>query len=175
MACKQSGASYEEVYEAVSATPSGRCFLDEFARRNRTADTDRILGALERAKTQANGSSSKWQAETDELDAVVSATEAATAEILAAAEEIQIIARGLNEPASQALIACSNQIITACSFQDITGSRTRRIAAALRNPGHVPRASEAARVSQSEIDEFLETWTGPELDDFTGACGCADT
>lgn len=41
------GSKFEELEMAVRETARGRAFLDEFARRVRAGDTDRILGAIE--------------------------------------------------------------------------------------------------------------------------------
>jgi chemotaxis regulatin CheY-phosphate phosphatase CheZ len=71
---------------------------------------------------------------TEELDAIVAATEKATSDILQAAEEIQaLISRGevgaeLRSEIEARIIA----VLTACSFQDITGQRTTKIVGALR-------------------------------------------
>jgi hypothetical protein len=46
---------YEAVYAAVTATERGRWFLAEYARRNRDADTDRVLGAIARMESAIRG------------------------------------------------------------------------------------------------------------------------
>lgn len=74
---------------------------------------------------------------TQELDAIVQATEKATNLILTAAEEIQESAWVLREAKSDAAIcdALDNkatEIYTACSFQDITGQRTSKVVHLLR-------------------------------------------
>jgi len=72
-----------------------------------------------------------------ELDAIVSQTESATNEILLAAESIQEAAWTLRE-AGVADELCDNldtqatEIYTACSFQDLTGQRTRKVVTVLR-------------------------------------------
>jgi chemotaxis regulatin CheY-phosphate phosphatase CheZ len=73
----------------------------------------------------------------EELDSVVAATETATSDILAATEQVQEIAwtlreQGLAPEACEALDARSIEIYTACSFQDITGQRTRKVIQVLR-------------------------------------------
>lgn len=69
---------------------------------------------------------------TVELDAIVSTTEQATSEILAAAESVQEIAWTLREQGTEASVcdqldALMTQTYTACSFQDLTGQRIRKI------------------------------------------------
>jgi chemotaxis regulatin CheY-phosphate phosphatase CheZ len=74
---------------------------------------------------------------TGELDAIVSATERATSEILSCAERIQIAAERLpktpemGETASE-IGARAMDIMMACSFQDITGQRTTKVVNTLR-------------------------------------------
>jgi hypothetical protein len=46
---------YEVVYAAVTATERDRWFLDEYAKRNRDADTDRILAAIARMESAVRG------------------------------------------------------------------------------------------------------------------------
>ena len=71
------------------------------------------------------------------LDAIVQATERATTDILAAAEQVQESAwslreHGIDEVACDALDRYATQIYTACSFQDLTAQRTSRIVHTLR-------------------------------------------
>lgn len=71
---------------------------------------------------------------TDELDAVVGATEKATGEILDAAEQIQTIAVGLeDEAAKERLIALVTGIFEASNFQDITGQRITKVVKTLKH------------------------------------------
>jgi chemotaxis regulatin CheY-phosphate phosphatase CheZ len=67
-----------------------------------------------------------------ELDSVVMATEQATSDILAAAEQIQEIAwtlreRGIDPKVCDLIDAKATDVYTACSFQDLTGQRTRKV------------------------------------------------
>lgn len=69
---------------------------------------------------------------TVELDAIVSTTEQATSEILAASENVQEIAWTLREQGTDASVcdqldALMTQTYMACSFQDLTGQRIRKI------------------------------------------------
>ena len=152
-------------------TGRGRWFLAEYARRNRHADTEMLLSAIERlehsvhaesiasaaqvrsgliemleaiarakadiAALKPEGAPGRIEEATEELDAIVSATETATSGILAAAEEVQEIAWALRENGTDAqhcdvLDACATEIYTACSFQDLTGQRTQRVIHVLR-------------------------------------------
>jgi hypothetical protein len=44
-------SEYEAIYAAVTESPRGRWFLDQFARRNRSADTLQVLAAIERLES----------------------------------------------------------------------------------------------------------------------------
>ncbi|MEO3433123.1 protein phosphatase CheZ [Inquilinus sp. CAU 1745] len=72
-------------------------------------------------------------AATDELDAIVGATEEATGRILDAAEQIQTIAEGLEEPARSQLFDLSTGIFEASNFQDITGQRIGKVVRTLKH------------------------------------------
>src|SRR3954452_18828441 len=74
----------------------------------------------------------KFGEASEELDSVVQATEAATSEILACAEHIQEMAwilreQGIDGAVCDLLDAKATEVYTACSFQDLTGQRTRKV------------------------------------------------
>jgi chemotaxis protein CheZ len=79
----------------------------------------------------------KFGEASEELDSVVQATETATSDILACAERIQEIAWTLREQGVEGevcdlLDANATEVYTACSFQDLTGQRTRKVIGVLR-------------------------------------------
>ncbi len=79
----------------------------------------------------------KFGEASEELDSVVQATEKATSDILACAERIQEIAwtlreQGVESEVCDLLDVNATEIYTACSFQDITGQRTRKVINVLR-------------------------------------------
>ena len=79
----------------------------------------------------------KFGEATEELDSIVQATETATSDILAAAEQIQEVAWTLREQGLEAEVCdCSTPrrpiVYTACSFQDLTGQRTSKVINVLR-------------------------------------------
>jgi chemotaxis protein CheZ len=79
----------------------------------------------------------KFGEASEELDSVVQATEAATSEILACAEHIQEMAwilreQGIDGAVCDLLDAKATEVYTACSFQDLTGQRTRKVIGVLR-------------------------------------------
>src|SRR6185436_8979357 len=68
---------------------------------------------------------------------VVQQTEAATSDILACAEHIQEMAwtlreQGIDGAVCDLLDAKATEVYTACSFQDLTGQRTRKVIGVLR-------------------------------------------
>jgi chemotaxis protein CheZ len=69
----------------------------------------------------------------DELDAVVGATEEATGRILDAAEQVQVIAKGLAEPARSQLVELATGIFEASNFQDVTGQRITKVVKTLKH------------------------------------------
>jgi chemotaxis protein CheZ len=106
---------------------------------------DRIRGDLVEmakaiARTKAEIAAIKPDAEhhgkfgdaTEELDAIVQATETATSDILASAEQIQEIAwtmreQGFDGEVCDLLDSRATDVYTSCSFQDLTGQRTRKV------------------------------------------------
>jgi len=79
----------------------------------------------------------KFGEASEELDSVVQATESATSDILACAERIQEMAwtlreQGVESEVCDLLDANATEVYTACSFQDITGQRTRKVIQVLR-------------------------------------------
>ena len=117
---------------------------------------------------------------TDELDAIVSHTAAATETILDACECIDGLSASLPDDAASSLQDQTIRIYEACSFQDITGQRISKVVAALKiietrietltgrfGAGHTPtkiaaddpllNGPQAAHVaiSQDEIDKLL--------------------
>jgi chemotaxis protein CheZ len=70
---------------------------------------------------------------TDELDAVVNATEDATGRILDAAEQIQTVAGELDAPVQDRLIELVTAIFEASNFQDITGQRISKVVKTLKH------------------------------------------
>src|SRR5204863_5617028 len=74
----------------------------------------------------------KFGEASEELDSVVQQTEAATSDILACAERIQEMAwtlreQGIDGAVCDLLDAKATEVYTACSFQDLTGQRTRKV------------------------------------------------
>ena len=166
---------YLAIEAAVMETARGRWFLSEYARRNRNADTDTLLtaidkleksvtrerapaslmhrvkmdladmaAAIERTKLEIaqikhedNEGAERFERASSELDAIVSQTESATGDILGAAEKIQEFAwtlreQGAAEETCDSLDMEATNIYMACSFQDLTGQRIKKIVDAMR-------------------------------------------
>jgi chemotaxis protein CheZ len=98
-------------------------------------------------------------AATEELDAIVTACERATADILTATERMQEIgdkARefGFDPELCDEIEAHATDIFMACSFQDITGQRTTKVVNVLR-------------YLEQRVNSMIEIWgvEGMEADD----------
>lgn len=70
---------------------------------------------------------------TDELDAVVGATETASATIMDCAEALQAIGENTDEATKTAIYSETTKIFEACSFQDITGQRISKVVKTLKD------------------------------------------
>jgi chemotaxis regulatin CheY-phosphate phosphatase CheZ len=100
----------------------------------------------------ADAGSNRIMAATGELDAIVSATERATSDILNGAERIQTLADRLPREGETGEIALEiaaqvTEVLTACSFQDITGQRTTKVVNTLR-------------YIEQRVNSMIEIWAG---------------
>jgi chemotaxis regulatin CheY-phosphate phosphatase CheZ len=91
-----------------------------------------------------------------ELDAIVSTTEKATSEILASTERVQEIAwtlreQGVDESVCDMLDANATEVYAACSFQDLTGQRIRKVI-------------EVLRFLEARIDAMIKIWRLDDLE-----------
>ena len=83
--------------------------------------------------TQVNDISGKHiPTATDELDAVVEATEVATGTIMDSCEAISEYAENLDPAHKDYLVGEVTKILEACSFQDITGQRITKVVSSLK-------------------------------------------
>jgi chemotaxis protein CheZ len=98
---------------------------------------------------------------TNELDAIVETTEKATSEILAAIERIQEIAWTLREQGTDPAIcdqldAQATEAYAACSFQDLTGQRIRRIVKVMRFlEARIDTMIDILRISEHDAPEAI--------------------
>ena len=109
--------------------------LIDMASSIRKAKTE--IWAMKPADDSGAGSSRRINLATEELDAIVHATERATSDILNGAERIMELAQkvksadGLADEADQLDMEATN-ILMACGFQDITGQRISKVVSTLR-------------------------------------------
>lgn len=69
---------------------------------------------------------------TDELDAVVGATEEATNKIMDVCDTMSAIAGKCSPEINEELTSCTTRIFEACNFQDITGQRITKVVQTLK-------------------------------------------
>lgn len=142
-----------EAIEKLERTIAHRPEMPESDRMR--VDLVEMMNAIRRTKVevaalQPEGSGSRFDQASVELDAIVEATEKATSDILAAAERVQEIAWTLREQGVDAAIcdlidAHATEVYTACSFQDLTGQRTRKVV-------------EVMRFLEARIDAMVKIW-----------------
>lgn len=108
--------------------------VESLAKYIRTAKAE--IAALRPADIQATYIASA----TDELDAIVDATENATNEILDGVERIETLGSALPPEQAQELMDVITRIYEACNFQDITGQRITKVVKALK---HIEERVEA--------------------------------
>jgi hypothetical protein len=162
--------------ERRETSPAERLRFDLIEMAKAIAQTRSEIAAI-KPGGDAKGSLSEA---TEELDSVVHTTERATSDILAAAEQVQEIAwtlreRGADAEACDALDRRATDIYTACSFQDLTGQRTRKVVEVLRfleesikamigiwgdaapaQPSAVDAAAHAPHIGNGEAAEHLD-------------------
>jgi hypothetical protein len=102
-------AEYEAIHAEIAATERGRWFLSEHVKRNRAADTDRLVDSLARAEAALRGGAvaampnpfaddlAQFAAAIGQVEAVIAAGGAPAAGGLAASERIQEIVFALRE------------------------------------------------------------------------------
>ncbi len=113
-------------------------------------------------------------AATDEMDAIVVATEHATNAIMAAAEAIEAVVGTLPPEIGAPLSEAVTAIYEACGFQDITGQRISKVVRALKHIeatvarmvdafGGGVAANGAIAAEPSEADSDRRLLNGPQL------------
>jgi len=167
----------ERAVRAVLGSLSGDMTVTEAAL---LAELEALGREIARAKTEIAAlrvddiNASHIPAATDELDAVVSHTAAATNEILDCCETLEGLQSRLSGQDAEALTGAVTRIYEACSFQDITGQRISKVVAALKaiearvtavmtafsrnGPAEAPPAEEPAALTEGE-----RLASGPQL------------
>jgi chemotaxis protein CheZ len=107
---------------------------------------------------------------TDELDAIVAHTAAATEIILECCETMDRIGPTLSGEAGQALQDVTTKIYEACSFQDITGQRITKVVSTLqsieRKVAHIIevfRRDSFTEAQPAPVSEEVSLLNGPQL------------
>ncbi|MDD2324697.1 MAG: protein phosphatase CheZ [Alphaproteobacteria bacterium] len=102
------------------------------------AELEELAGYIRHAKQEIAAiqpkdiSASHIPHATDELDAVVGATEEATNKIMDVCDTISSIAGNCTPEISDQLVTCTTRIFEACNFQDITGQRITKVVQTLK-------------------------------------------
>ena len=91
----------------------------------------------------------------DELDAIVQATETATNTIMDATEQVEAVMEGLDEDQADKLMEATTAIYEACGFQDITGQRITKVVKALKDIED--KIDALVTAFGSEIDKVKES------------------
>ena len=142
-------AEYEAIHAEIAATERGRWFLSEHLKRNRAADTDRLVGSLARAEAALRGGAAaatpnphaddlaQLAAAIGQVEAVNAAGAAPAAGGLAASEHIQDIAFALRERETssvlcEALESALFELGEAFAQHDAAAERAQSAAALMR-------------------------------------------
>ena len=154
---------YDAICATVMESARGRWFLQEFARRNRNADTSLVLNAIERIERVIRGDRGQqvyqdFRMELLEMAKTIAVTRAEVAEIapepvraeaaaaaappasdaFAAAERIQEVAwtmreRGLDPSTCDQIEALASSILSASALRDPNDRRARKLAEVLQH------------------------------------------
>jgi chemotaxis protein CheZ len=128
-------AMVAEVVRALLASMSGDLTVKETALLSEVEELGRTISAA-KAEIAALGvddiTASHIPSATDELDAIVQHTAAATDSILESCEMLDRLGTSLDEAASARVQEATTRIYEACSFQDITGQRISKVVTTLK-------------------------------------------
>lgn len=179
---KAIGQLERSLQERPSVVGAERMRLDLVDMANAISRTKSEIASIKPAEDREG----KIGVASNELDAIVETTEKATSEILATVERIQEVAWTLREQGTDPAVCDvldrqTTEAYTACSFQDLTGQRIRRIVNVMRflearidamidilriserdapeaeseDPLRSGPAGPGAGLAQSEIDELI--------------------
>lgn len=113
------------------------------------------IGQIKRDIANTGDENGNMETAQDELNVVVDETEKATCDILTAAEQVQEIAwevceAGYEEDKGEKLDMLATEIYMACSFQDVTGQRLRKVV-------------QLISVIEERINSMVSLWDQEEL------------
>ena len=152
---KAIGQLQRSLQERPSVSGAERMRLDLVDMANAIARTKTEIAAIKPAEDREG----KIGFASNELDAIVETTEKATSEILAAIERIQEIAWTLREQGTDPAVCDvldkqTTEAYTACSFQDLTGQRIRRIVNVMRFlEARIDAMIDILRISERDAPE----------------------
>jgi chemotaxis regulatin CheY-phosphate phosphatase CheZ len=152
---KAIGQLQRSLQERASVSGAERMRLDLVDMANAIARTKSEIAAIKPADDREG----KIGFASNELDAIVETTEKATSEILAAIERIQEIAWRLREQGTDPAVCDvldkqTTEAYTACSFQDLTGQRIRRIINVMRFlEARIDAMIDILRISERDAPE----------------------
>ncbi len=161
-----------EVVRAVLATMSGDLTVRETSLLAEVEELGRTIAAAkaEIAALKVDDITvSHIPSATDELDAIVAHTAAATDSILEVCETLDRVGAELKGEAATSLQDATTRIYEACSFQDITGQRITKVVAALKaidaKVAHIMRAfgESDGEVAMPEPAAEMSLLNGPQL------------
>jgi chemotaxis protein CheZ len=149
-----------EAIEKIERGLSGQTVTPQ-AEKKIHVDLIEMANAIARTKSEIaaikpdGGAEGQIGIATTELDSIVETTERATSDILASAERIQEIAwtlreLGIDPSVCDMLDKHATETYTACSFQDLTGQRTRKVI-------------EVLRFLEARIDAMIKIWRLNEI------------
>lgn len=145
------------------------------------AELESLANYIKRAKHEiaaiqpADISTAHIPQATDELDAVVGATEEATNKIMDVCDQISAIAGECAPEVNEKLVGCTTRIFEACNFQDITGQRITKVVQALKHidakveallnalGDEVGRSGGGAKPPAAPVDPDKALLNGPQL------------
>ena len=128
-------ADIGEIAQSLLSTVDGDVTSGELRARHEIADLLKFLrdARAEIANIRPNSLTKRdIPAATDELDAVIKATEAATHSILSAAETLSALIPDLTNGAGEIVGQVVTDIYEASTFQDISGQRINKVVRTLR-------------------------------------------
>jgi chemotaxis protein CheZ len=125
-----------QALESILSTMRGDLNAEHLALHQHVSELTQALRGL-RDEIVKLEPSKIWQEHipvaSDELDAIVQATEDATNRIMSAAEIVERVAGELDGDRSTELTDVVTAIYEACSFQDITGQRVKKVVRTLQH------------------------------------------
>ncbi len=142
------------IVTSLMQSMNGEVTLADLTLREEIGD---LVGYIERAKTELsalgphNLSKQRIPDASDELDAIVAATEDAAGKIMDAADEIEGLAARSKGKTADSLAAIATKIYEASSFQDITGQRVTKVVETLRH-----LESKLAMLAEAIGDQALD-------------------